>query len=222
MVRNAVAGAVLAGAVLASAAPTAAQSKPPQGAATPQAALDALQAAIQKGDAPGAMDVITVSGRKEFVKDLVTQTLMFLVMMDPSDPMPGGPKESPAEVAKKKKAFDEAKTALVAAWKPSGLDAAIGKNLPQATPIIDASVEKADLVDVASKTYAIMAKVSTSFGNTKPGPLPLPIKVGPFTALTVNGANATVKSGPRTLKFEQTNGKWLLNFPTPEPKEPAQ
>src|SRR6476619_4777032 len=86
MVRCAVVAAV-AGVVIASAAPALAQSKPPQGAATPQAALDALEAAIQKGDAPGAMDVITVAGRKEFVKDLVTQTLMFLAMANPDDPM---------------------------------------------------------------------------------------------------------------------------------------
>src|SRR5690349_2496256 len=113
MVRYAIAGAVVAGVVIASAAPAKAQSKPPLGAATPQAALDALEAAIQKGDVPGAMNVITPAGRKEFVKDMVTQTLMFLVMMDPNDPMPGGPKESPAEVAKKKAAYAEAKTALV-------------------------------------------------------------------------------------------------------------
>jgi hypothetical protein len=136
--------------------------------------------------------------------------------------MPGGPKEPPAEVAKKKKAYAEAKTAITAAFKPSGLDAAMGKPLMQAQPIIDASVEKADLVDVASKTYAAMAKASTSFGNSKPGPLPLPIKVGPFTALKVDGATATVKSGPKTLKFEQADGKWLLNFPLPEPAGPPQ
>jgi hypothetical protein len=98
----------------------------------------------------------------------------------------------------------------------------MGKPLMQAQPIIDASVEKADLVDVASKTYAAMAKASTSFGNSKPGPLPLPIKVGPFTALKVDGATATVKSGPKTLKFEQADGKWLLNFPLPEPAGPPQ
>jgi hypothetical protein len=29
-----------------------------------------------------------------------------------------------------------------------------------------------------------------------------------------------VKSGPKTLKFEQAGGKWFLNAPLPEPTEP--
>jgi hypothetical protein len=214
------AAALVAGFVITSASPALAQSMAPQGAATPQAALDTLEASIAKGDVPGAMGVITPAGRKEFVKGLVVQTLMFLAMADPDDPFPGSPKDPPAELAKKKKAFAEAKTSLTAAFKPSGLDAAIGKNLPQALPIIDASLEKADLVDLASKTYTAMAKTVPVFNKSQAAPLPLPIKVGPFTALKVDGGTATVKSGPKTLKFEQANGKWLLNFPLPEPKEP--
>jgi hypothetical protein len=217
-----VTAATVAGIVIASAAPALAQTKAPMGAATPQAALDTLEAAIKKGDVPAAMGVTTPAARKVFVKDLVTQTLMFLAFMDPDDPMPGGPKDPPAEAAKKKKAYAEAKTAITAAFKPSGLDAAMGKPLMQAQPIIDASVEKADLVDLASKTYAAMAKVAPSFGKTGPDQLPLPIKVGPFTALKVDGSTATVKSGPKTLKFEQADGKWLLNFPLPEPAGPPQ
>jgi hypothetical protein len=217
-----VTAAMVGGIVIASAAPALAQTKAPMGAATPQAALDTLEAAIPKGDVAAAMGVMTPSGRKEFVRDLSMQTLMFFAFMDPDDPMPGGAKEAPDVVAKKKKAYAEAKAAVTAAFKPSGMDAALGKPVMTAKPIIDAGIEKADLLDVASKTYAAVAKVSPMFGNTKPGPLPLPIKVGPFTALKVDGSTATVKSGPKTLKFEQTDGKWYLNFPLPEPDGPPQ
>jgi hypothetical protein len=187
-----------------------------QGAATPQAALDTLQAAIDKGDAAAAMGVLTPAGRKVFAKDMVVQTLAFLAFMDPSDPMPGGPKDTPAQLEKKKKAYGEAKTAIAAAFKPSGMDAAIGKPLMEAEPIVDKGLEKADLTDVTAKTLAAVAKAAPAFGK-EAGPLKLPLKLGPFTNLKVDGATATVKSGPKTLKFEQTGGKWYLNAPLPEP-----
>jgi hypothetical protein len=192
-----------------------------QGAATPQAALDTLTAAIEKGDAAGAMGVLTPAGRKVFAKDMVVQTLGFLVFMDPNDPMPGGPKDTPAQLEKKKKAYADLKTAVVAAFKPSGMDAAIGKPLMDAEPVVDKALEKADPIDLATKTYAAVLKAAPAFGK-EPGTLKLPLKLGPFTALKVDGATATVKSGPKTLKFEQTGGKWFLNAPLPEPMGPPQ
>jgi hypothetical protein len=201
------------------AAPTHAQTKPALGAATPQAAIDQLQASIDKGDAPGAMAVLTPSGRKLFAKDMTIQTLMFLAFMDPDDPMPGGPKDSPEALAKKKKAYAQLKTDVTAAFKPHGMEGALGQPVMKAEPIIDKGLEKADPIDLASKLYAAVLKAGPAFGKDQ-STLKLPLKAGPFTALKVEGANATVKSGPKTLKFEQADGKWFLNFPTPEPVEP--
>ena len=209
------AAALTAGLILAMAAPAGAQ-----GAATPQAAIDTLTAAIDKGDAAAAMGVLTPSGRKVFAKDMTVQTLAFLAFLDPDDPMPGGPKDPPDVLAKKKKAYGDAKTAIAAAFKPSGMDAAIGKPLMEAEPIVDKGLEKADLTELVTKTYAAVAKAAPALG--KEGTLKLPLKLGPFTALKVDGATATVKSGPKTLKFEQTGGKWFLNAPLPEPMGPPQ
>lgn len=215
--------AALVASLLLAAAPLHAQTgKPAMGAATPQAALDQLQASITKGDVSGALGVLTPAGRTQFTNDLVTQTLMFLVFMDPDDPMPGGPKDSPSALATKKKAYAAAKSEITAAFKPYGLDAAIGKPVMTAQPIVEKGVAKADAFDLSSKTYAAMAKAAPAFGQAQAGPLPLPLKVGPFTALKVDGGTATVKSGPRTLKFEQADGKWFLNFPLPEPAGPPQ
>ena len=47
------------------------------------------------------------------------------------------------------------------------------------------------------------------------------MKVGPFTALKVDGDHATVKSGPRTMKIDKIGGKWLIDAPLPE-LEPGQ
>jgi hypothetical protein len=201
--------------ILAMAAPARAQ-----GAATPQAAIDTLTAAIDKGDAAGAMGVLTPAGQKVFAKDMVVNTLAFLAFMDPSDPMPGTPADKPDVLAKKKKAYGDAKTAIAAAFKPSGMDAALGKPLMEAEPIVDKGLAKADLTDLVTKTYAAIAKAAPALG--KEGTLKLPLKLGPFTNLKVDGATATVKSGPKTLKFEQAGGKWFLNAPLPEPTEPPQ
>lgn len=212
----------LAAAVAATAiaAPSFAQPKPTLGAATPQAAVDQLQASIDKNDAAGAMAVLTPSGRKLFAKDMVIQTLMFLAFMDPDDPMPGT-KDTPDQLAKKKQSYAQLKTEVTAAFKPAGMDGAIGQPVMKAEPIVDKGLEKADTIDLTTKIYAAVLKAAPAFGKD-PGTLKLPIKAGPFTALKVDGATATVKSGPKTLKFEQTDGKWFLNFPTPEPTEPPQ
>jgi hypothetical protein len=210
-----VAASLAAGLILAMAAPLRAQ-----GAATPQAAIDTLTTAIDKGDAAAAMGVLTPAGRKVFAKDMTVQTLAFLAFLDPDDPMPGAPKDAPDVLAKKKKAYADAKTAIAAAFKPSGMDAAIGKPLMEAEPIVDKGIEKADLTELVTKTYAAVAKAAPALG--KEGTLKLPLKLGPFTSLKVDGATATVKSGPKTLKFEQTGGKWFLNAPLPEPMGPPQ
>jgi len=206
---------------LAAAVPAAAQPKPEPGAATAQGALDALQTAIDKGDVPGAMAVLTPAGRTQFAKDTVTETLMFLAFMDPNDPMPGGPKEAPAALAKKKAAYGEAKTAIAAAFKPSGLDGAIGKPVMQkeTQAILEKGIATAEPVGLVSKVYTAMAKAAPALGGP-PGVLKLPLRVGPFTALKVDGAKATVKSGPKTLHLEQTAGRWYLNAPVPEPDAP--
>ena len=200
--------------------PCFAQSKPALGAATPQAAIDQLQASIDKGDAAGAMGVLTPSGRKLFAKDMVIQTLMFLAFMDPDDPMPGT-KDTPDQLATKKKAYAQLKTEVTAAFKPVGMEGAIGQPVMKAEPIVDKGLEKADPIDLASKLYAAVLKAAPAFGKDK-AQLKLPLKAGPFTALKVEGNAATVKSGPKTVKFEQADGKWFLNFPTPEPTEPPQ
>jgi hypothetical protein len=206
-------------AALAMAAPSFAQSRQATGAATPQAAVDQLQASIDKGDPAGAMGVMTPSGRKLFAKDMVLQTLMFLAFMDPDDPMPGGPKDSPEALAAKKKAYAQLKTDVAAAFKPVGMEGALGQPVMKAEPIIDKGLETADTIGLATTLYAAVLKAAPAFGKAD-GQLKLPLKAGPFTALTVNGDIATVKSGPKTVKFEKIDGRWYLNFPTPEPVEP--
>ena len=88
--------------------------------ATPQAALDALEAAIAAGDARAAMALLTPDGQKRLAKDAVMGSLAMLAFTDPDDPNPMGPKPAAAELATKKKAYTEAKTAITAALKPSG------------------------------------------------------------------------------------------------------
>ena len=106
-----------------------------QAPATPQAALDALEAAIKAGNPRAAMPLLTPAGQQRLAKEAVMGSLMLLVFADPDDPAPMGPKPTPAELKTRRTAYAGAKTAITAALKPSGLDAAIGKPMLPAAEI---------------------------------------------------------------------------------------
>ena len=205
--------AAVAASVALSAAPVFAQAGKPA-PATPQAALDALEAAIAAADSRAAMALITPEGQKRLAKDAVMGSLAMLAFMDPDDPNPMGPKPSPAELATKKKVYAEAKTAITAALKPSGLDAAIGKPLMPAQEVVDAKIGAADPVTLVPALFDAAIKAGPGLGMKEK---PRLMKVGPFTALKVDGDHATVKSGPRTMKIDKVGGKWLIDAPLPEP-----
>jgi hypothetical protein len=197
------------------AAPAFAQAAP----ATPQAALDALQAALASGDARAAMALITPEGQKRLAKEAVMGSLAMLAFTDPDDPNPMGPKPSAAELKTKREAYGAAKTTITAALKPSGLDAALGKPLMPAMEIVDAKIGTTDPVKLVPVLYDAVMKAGPSLGMKQRQPL---MKVGPFTALKVDGDHATVKSGPKTMKIDKVGGKWLIDAPLAEAEGPPQ
>jgi hypothetical protein len=205
--------AALVASVVLTAAPAFAQAGKPA-PATPQAALDALEAAIAAGDARSAMGLLTPDGQKRLAKDAVMGSLAMLAFTDPDDPNPMGPKPSPAELKGKRTAYTGAKTAITAALKPSGMDAAIGKPLMPAMEIVDAKLATADAATVVPALWDAVVKAGPALGMKEKQPF---MKVGPFTALKVDGDHATVKSGPRTMKIDKIGGKWLIDAPLPEP-----
>src|SRR5262245_29425840 len=133
-----------------------------QGAATPQAALDGLNAAIKAADAKAAMTFLTPAGQKLLAKDMVINGLAFLQFMNPDDPM--GEKATGAELAKRQKAYTAAKAAITAAMKPSGLDAAIGKPLMPAEKIVDEKLPGADPVTLVPAIFEAAKKAGPELG----------------------------------------------------------
>jgi hypothetical protein len=208
--------AVAAG-LLAIAVPAAGQATAP---ATPQAALDALEAANTKGDARAVMALITPDGQKRLAKETVNNGLMLLLFADPDDPNPMGPKPTGAELEKKRAAFKQVKASITAALKPAGLDAAIGKPLMPAQEIVDKHIDKADPNVVVPAILDAAIKAGPDLGMK--GGAPKLMRLEPFSGLKVDGDHATVKSGPRTVKIDKVGGKWLIDLPLPEPKEPPQ
>jgi len=204
--------AALAASVVLTAAPVFGQEAA-AAPATPQAALDALEAAIAAADARAALALITPDGQKRLTKDAVMGSLAMLAFMDPNDPNPMGPKPSATELAAKQKAYTAAKTAISAALKPSGLDAALGKPLMPAQEIVDAKIGTVDPVTLVPALFDAAVKAGPGLGMKEK---PRLMKVGPFTGLKVNGDHATVKSGPRTMKIDKVGGKWLIDAPLPE------
>jgi len=204
--------AALVASVTLTAAPAFAQAGKPA-PATPQAALDALEAAIAAGDARSAMALLSPDGQKRLAKDAVMGSLAMLAFTDPDDPNPMGPKPSPAELKGKRTAYAGAKTAITAALKPSGMDAAIGKPLMPAMEIVEAKMGAADAATVVPALWDAVVKAGPALGMKEKQPF---MKVGPFTALKVDGDHATVKSGPRTMKIDKIDGKWLIDAPLPE------
>ena len=210
--------AALFASVALTAAPAFAQAGKPA-PATPQAALDALEAAITAADARSALALITPDGQKRLTKDAVMGSLAMLAFMDPNDPNPMGPKPSATELAAKQKAYTAAKTSIAAALKPSGLDAALGKPLMPAQEIVDAKIGAADPMTLVPALFDAAVKAGPGLGMKEK---PRLMKVGPFTGLKVDGDHATVKSGPRTLKIDKIGGKWLIDAPLPEIEAPPQ
>jgi hypothetical protein len=204
--------AALVASVAFTAAPAFAQAGKPA-PATPQAALDALEAAIAAGDARSAMALLTPDGQKRLAKEAVMGSLAMLAFTDPDDPNPMGPKPTPAELKGKRTAYTGAKTAITAALKPSGMDAAIGKPLMPAMEIVEAKLGAADAPTVVPALWDAVVKAGPALGMKEKQPF---MKVGPFTALKVDGDHATVKSGPRTMKIDKIGGKWLVDAPLPE------
>lgn len=198
------------------AAPAFAQARPAP--ATPQAALDALEAAITAADSRAVVALLTPDGQKRLAKDTVMGSLAMLAFMDPDDPNPMGPKPTTAELATRKKAYAEAKTAITAALKPSGIDAAIGKPLMPAQEIVEAKIGSTDPVTLIPAIFDAAVKAGPGLGMKEK---PRLMKVGPFTSLKVEGDHATVKSGPRTMKIDKVGGVWLIDAPLPE-LEPGQ
>jgi hypothetical protein len=208
------AAAVAAGLLL-TGAPAAAQAP-----ATPQAALDALEAANNKGDARTVMSLITPDGQKRLAKETVINGLMLLAFTDPDDPNPMGQKATGAELEKKRAAYKQVKASITAALKPSGLDAAIGKPLMPAEKIIDEKIGAADPNALVPAIIDAAVKGGPELGMK--GGAPKLMRLQPFSGLKVEGDHATVKSGPRTVKIDKVGGKWLIDLPLPEPKEPPQ
>jgi hypothetical protein len=200
------------------AAPAFAQAAKPA-PATPQAALDALEAALAAGDARAAMALITPEGQKRLAKEAVMGSLAMLAFTDPDDPNPMGPKPAAAELKTKREAYGTAKTTITAALKPSGLDAALGKPLMPAMEIVDAKIGTTDPVKLVPVLYDAVMKAGPALGMKQRQPL---MKVGPFTALKVDGDHATVKSGPKTMKIDKVGGKWLIDAPLAEADGPPQ
>ena len=210
--------AALAASVVLTAAPVFGQEAA-AAPATPQAALDALEAAIAAADARAALALITPDGQKRLTKDAVMGSLAMLAFMDPNDPNPMGPKPAASELAAKQKAYTAAKTSIAAALKPSGLDAALGKPLMPAQEIVDAKIGAADPMTLVPALFDAAVKAGPGLGMKEK---PRLMKVGPFTGLKVDGDHATVKSGPRTLKIDKIGGKWLIDAPLPEIEAPPQ
>ena len=210
--------AALAASVVLTAAPVFGQEAA-AAPATPQAALDALEAAITAADARSALALITPDGQKRLTKDAVMGSLAMLAFMDPNDPNPMGPKPAASELAAKQKAYTAAKTSIAAALKPSGLDAALGKPLMPAQEIVDAKIGAADPMTLVPALFDAAVKAGPGLGMKEK---PRLMKVGPFTGLKVDGDHATVKSGPRTLKIDKIGGKWLIDAPLPEIEAPPQ
>jgi hypothetical protein len=199
---------------VAAAAPALAQAP-----ATPQAALDALEAANAKGDARAIMALITPEGQKRLAAETVMNGLMLMVFMDPDDPNPMGPKPTGADLAKKREAFKAVKTTITAALKPSGLDAAIGKPMMPAQEMVKAKIDSVDAAVVVPAIMDAAVKAGPALGMKEP---PRTMRLQPFSNLKVDGDHATVKSGPRTVKIDKVGGKWLIDLPLAEPQEPPQ
>jgi len=210
--------AALVASIAFTAAPVFAQSGKPA-PATPQAALDALEAANAQGDARTALALITPEGQKRLMRETVINGLMLLAFMDPDDPSPMGPKPTGADLVKKREAYKAVKTSITAALKPSGLDAAIGKPLMPAEEVVDQKIGAADPLLVVPAIMDAAIKAGPAFGMKGTPPM---MKLQPFTNLKVDGDHATVKSGPRTMKIDKVAGKWLIDAPLPEPAAPAQ
>jgi hypothetical protein len=209
------AAALAAGLVL-SAAPVRAQGSAPD---TPQAALDALEAANTKGDARAVMALLTPDGQKRLAKETVINGLMLLAFTDPDDPNPMGPKPAGAELEKKRAAYKQVKTTITAALKPSGLDAAIGKPLMPAEKIIDEKIGAADPTAIVPAIIDAAIKAGPDLGMKG---APKLMRMEAFSNLKVEGDHATVKSGPRTVKIDKVGGKWLIDMPLPPPAAPPQ
>ena len=199
--------------LLAAAVVSVAIAAPAFAQATPQATLDALEAANAKGDARAIMGLITPEGQKRLARETVMNGLMLLVFMDPDDPSPMGPKPTGADLAKKREAFKAAKASITAALKPSGLDAAIGKPIMPAEKIVDEKIGAADAAVVVAAIMDAAVKAGPALGMKE---APRPIKLQPFSNLKVDGDHATVKSGPRTMKIDKIGGKWLVDAPLPD------
>jgi len=199
--------------LLAAAVVSVAIAAPAFAQATPQATLDALEAANAKGDARAIMGLITPEGQKRLARETVMNGLMLLVFMDPDDPNPMGPKPTGADLAKKREAFKAAKASITAALKPSGLDAAIGKPIMPAEKIVDEKIGAADAAVVVPAIMDAAVKAGPALGMKE---APRPMKLQPFTNLKVDGDHATVKSGPRTMKIDKIGGKWLVDAPLPD------
>jgi hypothetical protein len=198
------------------AAPAGAQGTAP---ATPQAALDALEAANTKADARAVMALLTPDGQKRLAKETVINGLMLLAFADPDDPNPMGPKATGAELEKKRAAYKQAKGTITAALKPSGLDAAIGKPLMPAEKIIDEKIGAADPMAIVPAIIDAAIKAGPDLGMKG---APKLMRIEAFSGLKVEGDHATVKSGPRTVKIDKVGGKWLIDMPLPPPAAPPQ
>jgi hypothetical protein len=190
-----------------------------QAPATPQAALDALEAAIKAGNPRAAMPLLTPGGQQRLAKEAVMGSVMLLAFADPDDPTPMGPKPTPAELKTRRAAYAAVKTSITAALKPSGLDAAIGKPMAPAAEVIEAKIGAADVATLVPTLWDAVTKAGPALGMPVNRPF---MKLQPFTALKVDGDHATVKSGPRTMKIDKVGGTWLIDAPLPDPAAPPQ
>jgi hypothetical protein len=191
--------------------------KPQQGAATPQEAVATIKRAAAANDATAALPVVSPAGLKTLASEGVTGVLMVLAFSDPDDAMPGSAKPSSAELAAKRKKYQDVLTLAKQTLKPYGLDVIIGKPVlaAETQKTLDTTLDKlggADNLALVTSLLASMKKMGPMLGlpdNPKP---PL-LNLGSVTGYKITGDKATALNGAETINFSRIGGRWYLEPP---------
>lgn len=193
-----------------------AQGAKPTGAATPQEAVAALQKAGEAGNMLQALPVISPTGLKQIANEGVTGLMMVMAFSDPSDPMPGGPKLSKAELDAKTKQYKQAVALATDVLKPYGLDTMFGKPVlaDDTQKTLDAALDKADKIALITSLYGSLTKIGPLLGmkeTPKPDPF---VKLGTVRDYRIKGDTATALNGAETMNFSRIGGRWYVDPPS--------
>ena len=192
-----------------------AQAAKPSGAASPQEAVAALQAATTAGNMLQAIPVISPNGLKQIANEGVTGLLMVLAFSDPDDAMPGSTKPTKAELDTKRKQYKQVVDLATQTLKPYGLDAFFGKPVlaEDTQKSLDAALDKADTAALITSLYGSLTKIAPLLGM-KETPKPEGfIKTGTVTDYKITGDRATARDGAATMSFVRINGRWYIDGP---------